>query len=48
MRALITIIALGLILQGCAPLKLYHPAPPYFKTYDLDNPLASCPNDSAK
>lgn len=47
MRALITIIVLGLMLQGCAPLKQYHPAAPYLKSYDLDTPLASCPNDSA-
>ncbi|MBK5529360.1 hypothetical protein JFT91_18030 [Pseudomonas sp. TH08] len=48
MRALIMVIVLGLTLPGCAPLKQYHPAPPYLKNYDLDTPLASCSADDAR
>lgn len=48
MRALIAVVALSLTVCGCAPLTQYHPTPPYFKPYDLDTPLASCPDNKGR
>lgn len=44
MRAIVALLGLVLSLYGCAPLKRYHSAP--FELYDLQTPLANCPNES--